>query len=167
MAILAIYKFYSNGSTAKYMLNIPLVLYSLIFLIKYKFAYKVVERVAVLLQDAAIIACYNIFVIKYQYVPYNNLDFYALALVLLLEFIFLLPKLVKFFKNEEEDDSSAVNPEKELKQVAHNGAGKKRQEFAEADYMPNDSFSGLRSSSNVYINQSPKPPQRSPPPKRR
>lgn len=102
MVCLAFYKNGTNADIAKYMLNIPLVLYAIIFLIKYKFAYKVIERISVFLQDAVIITCYNIFVLKYSYITANSLDFFALAIVAALELIILLPKLVNFFKNEDE-----------------------------------------------------------------
>jgi len=82
------------------MLNIPLVLYAIIFVIKYKFAFKVLERISVVLQDAAIIVCYNIFASKYTYIISYNLDFFALLIVAALEMIFLFPKLVSFFRKD-------------------------------------------------------------------
>ena len=166
MALVALYKYSSQASTARYMLSVPLVLYALIFLVKYKFTYSVVERLSAFLQDAAIIVVYNVYVIKYQYVPLNYLDFYSLALVLILELLFLLPKLVKFFKGDDEE-GSLVNPEKELKQV---GGAKKRQDVVEPDIYPNESFEGLRSSqlyANSNQNSTLKQPQQRSPPKRR
>jgi len=81
MVIMTLYSYDSNASVAKYMLNIPLALYALLFLGKYKFMFKVAERVAVFLQDAIIITCYNIFAIKYDDIARTDLDFYALVIV--------------------------------------------------------------------------------------
>ena len=84
MALLAIYVQISSASIAKYLLNVPLALYALIFLWKYKFSLKVIERIVVGVQDAVIIAVYNIFVANYSYITSYSLDFFALAIVILL-----------------------------------------------------------------------------------
>ena len=41
MAMVAVYKFYTNADIVKYFLNASLGIYFIIFIIKYKFLYKV------------------------------------------------------------------------------------------------------------------------------
>jgi len=103
MVFVAVYKTYTNADMIKYFLNASLGIYFLIYIIKYKFAFKVVERISVFLQDAIIITVYNIFVINYSYITQYNLDFFGIVIVGCLEFLFLLPKLVRFFKNEDQE----------------------------------------------------------------
>ncbi len=81
MVCVALYNYDSHSDIAKYMLNIPLVLYLLFFMATYNFLFRVVERIAVFLQDAIIITCYNIFAISYVDIAKTNLDFFALVIV--------------------------------------------------------------------------------------
>lgn len=103
MVFVAVFKTYTNADITKYFLNGSLGIYFIIFIIKYKFAYKVVERISVFLQDAIIITVYNIFVLNYSYITQYNLDFFGIVIVGGLELLFLFPKLVRFFRNDEED----------------------------------------------------------------
>ncbi len=114
MALMAVSVQISTASIAKYLLNVPLGLYTLIFLWKYKFTLKVLERIIIILQDATIITCYNIFVANYNYITSYSLDFFALAIVILLEIITLIPKLVQFCKRSDDDNDPSVNPENDI-----------------------------------------------------
>ena len=73
MAMVAVYKFYTNADIVKYFLNASLGIYFIIF------------------------------IIKYSYITQYNLDFYGIAIVGFLELIFLFPKLASFCKNEDEE----------------------------------------------------------------
>jgi hypothetical protein len=54
----------------------------------------------VFLKDAIIIAVYNIFAVRYDYITQYGFDFLGLAIVAVLESIFLLPKLIQVCKKE-------------------------------------------------------------------
>ena len=90
------------------MLNIPLGLYMLVFLLKYNFMLKTLERIGVFLQDAIIITCYNIFANNYVGIANTNIDFFALVVVGGIELIFLLLKLGRFLNPPEPMNSAGL-----------------------------------------------------------
>lgn len=106
-ACITIYNKVSDQSTKdamKYLIpNVFLGLFSLFYIIKYKFTFKVVERIFMFIQDALIIAVLNIFVHKYEYIIENHIDFYALAIVLAIELIEVFIKFIMFCKKGEEE----------------------------------------------------------------
>ena len=106
--LLAIYQYCPNADVTKYLLNIPLVLYAIIFLYEYKFMFRVGERISVFIQDAIIITVYNIFAIKYSYITQYGLDFFGLVIVAVLELFFLLPKVIKACRREQSDSNSII-----------------------------------------------------------
>lgn len=100
----------------KYLINIPLALFALLYLWKYKYSFKLVERLFSFLQDAAIITCFNIFIIKYQYITQYGIDFYVLCIVGIIELVEVFLKMVAFCRRGEEDHDDMggeVAPEKE------------------------------------------------------
>jgi hypothetical protein len=84
MVLVAINIQIGSAGIAKYLINVPLGIYMLLNLWKYKFSFKVLERIIVFIQDGAIIAAYNIFIENYSYLTTYNLDFFGLALVICL-----------------------------------------------------------------------------------
>lgn len=68
-AAIAAYKGITDTSVRdamKYIIpNVFIGLYALFYIIKYKFTFKVVERIFMFVQDALIIAVLNIFIHKY------------------------------------------------------------------------------------------------------
>lgn len=100
----------------KYLIpNVFIGLYVLFYVIKYKFTFKVVERIFVIVQDGLIIAILNIMVFNFQYILDYHIDFYALAIVLVIEVIEVLIKFIMFCKkgSDDDDEEAAVSPEKE------------------------------------------------------
>lgn len=79
------------------------MIFSIIYLIKYKFAHKVIERIFMFIQDAIIITLLNIFILKPSSVIDNLLDFYGLIIVIIIELIVLIVKFVIFCKRGDED----------------------------------------------------------------
>ena len=140
----------------KYIINVPLALYAILYLIKYKFAYKVFERVLSSVQDALIIAIFNIFVIEYKHVSEYGLDFYAIAIVGIIEIIEVIIKLVRFCKrgNDDDDDAPAeVVPEKDGRGVEKD---RKNNSFGAMDNItPEASYDNLHLN-NSGVSNSPR-----------
>lgn len=80
-----------------------LAVYSLIYLIKYKFTLKVMERIFVIVQDGIILAVFIIYFVDYNIIADNAIDFWALVVVIVIEIIELLVKLVNRCKNGDDD----------------------------------------------------------------
>lgn len=143
------------GEICKYLINIPLVLFTIIYLVKYKFTFKVFERVIVLIQDAVIIACFNIFILKYEYITSYAIDFYALCVVIFLEMLEMIIKIKVMCKRADDDDeeegddrSGVVSPEKEGRSVDR--ADKLKNSFANInDLNPENSFDIMRNNSGI------------------
>lgn len=77
----------TSNDVLKYIVIVFLVLFSLIYLIKYKFTLKVMERIIVFIQDAIILAVFIIYTQDYNIIADNAIDFYALCVVIVLEVI--------------------------------------------------------------------------------
>ncbi len=77
----------TSNDVLKYIVIVFLVLFSLIYLIKYKFTLKVMERIIVFIQDAIILAVFIIYTQNYNIIADNAIDFYALCVVIVLEVI--------------------------------------------------------------------------------
>lgn len=84
--------------------NVFIGLYALFYIIKYKFTFKVVERIFMFIQDGLIIAILNIFIHKYSYISDYRIDFYALAIVLAIELIEIFIKFILYCKKGSDDD---------------------------------------------------------------
>jgi hypothetical protein len=100
----------------KYLIpNVFIGLYVLFYVIKYKFTFKVVERIFMIVQDGLIIATLDIMVFNFQYILDYHIDFYALAIVLAIEIIEVFIKFIMFCKkgSDDDDEEAAVSPEKE------------------------------------------------------
>lgn len=66
-----------------------------------------------LIQDAIIIVLLNLSIAKPETVVENLLDFYGLAIVIVIELIIIIVKTVIFCKRGGEEDTASVAPEKE------------------------------------------------------
>ena len=149
MATIAVYATLTGSKKGlKYVFpNVFLGLFFLIYLIKYKFGAKVLERIAVIIQDGIIIATLNIFAWKYTYITDNHLDFYALAVVLAIELIECLIKFVLFCKHGGENDGAedAIAPEKEDRGA---NRGRVNNSFSNSvqQINPEYSYDGLKNS---------------------
>lgn len=100
-------KIYSN---AKYALYGPIILFDLVYLITYNFVYKVFERVLFILSEAAFITLYTLFLTNSSYISTYNLDFFALALIILIEILVILMRMCYKCNSKTEADSE-INPE--------------------------------------------------------
>ena len=142
-ACLGVYQSISSTQNAlKYVIPyVFLGIFALIYLIKYKFAAKVVERLLVIVQDGLIITTLCIFFYRYEYINTHHIDFYALVIVIAIEILLTFIKFVIFCRNKGDDDDDAVAPEKE-------GRGddrvKNNNSFHEVN--PEHSYNGLNNS---------------------
>jgi hypothetical protein len=73
-----------NDQMAKYFIYGPIVIYDIVFLLKYKFTFKIFERFIFIVQEAVLITVFSLFLFNKQYIADNNLDLLGLALVILL-----------------------------------------------------------------------------------
>lgn len=135
------------NNMVKYFVFGPLVLYIIIYLIKYKFTYKCCERFFFIIQEAVILTIYCLYIFNPSYIIKYELDLIALILVCVLEIILFIPKLISYCKSDGEDDGE-VNPEQEKQDL------KKSNSFGDGDF----------NNSNDYL-RSPGGPSRSPPPR--
>ena len=69
---------------AKYFIYGPIVIYDLVFLAKYKFTFRVFERLVFIVQEAVLITIFSLFIFNKQYIADNNIDLLGLGLVILL-----------------------------------------------------------------------------------
>ena len=118
-AVIVYYKYSTSSTTRdamKYIIpNVFIGLFALFYIIKYKFTFKVVERIFMLVQDGIIIATLNIFIFKYSYIADYHIDFYALAIVLAIELLEIFIKFIIYCRtgsNDDNDEGAAVSPEK-------------------------------------------------------
>ena len=113
-ASIGVYNTSTNSQdTLKYVISFVIYgLFALIYLWKYKFAAKVLERLVQIVQDGLIIATMAIFMFKSEYINSHHVDFYALAVVIVLELLVTLIKFCLFCRNKEDDDEDgdAVSP---------------------------------------------------------
>lgn len=99
----------SVQSAMKYLIpNVFIGLFALFYIIKYKFTFKVVERIFQFVQDGIIIAVLDIMVFQYQYIIDYHIDFYALAIVLAIELLEVFIKFIMFCKKGNDDDDEGV-----------------------------------------------------------
>lgn len=101
-ALLAVYQTRANTQdTLKYIIpNLLTGIFALIYLIKYKFHFKVLGRIVAGIQDALIIAGLNIYFHKSQYVYDNHLDFYLVVVIFVLEFIETFMMFIVFCRSK-------------------------------------------------------------------
>lgn len=148
----------SLQDTVKYLIpNLFTVLFSVAYLFNYKFSAKVVERILMLAQDIVIIATLNLFVFKYDLIVEKDIDFYAIAVVLIIEILETLIKFIMFCKNNGDGDMDAsVAPEKEGRENNKRPSNSFGDSFNEMNpEIAQNSRNDLRNS-QVY-NQSPSP----------
>ncbi len=95
-----------------------------------------------LIQYAAIITTVNIFIHKYESIVDNEIDLYALGLVIIIELVEIIVKLVYYCKNggNDDDEGGAVGPEKD------EDSPKKRNSFGSDEINPEHSRDELRGS---------------------
>lgn len=96
---------------AKYFIYGPIVIYDIVFLVKYKFNFKVFERVLFIIQEGVLITLFSLFIFNTQYLFDNNLDLFGLAIVILADLLLFIPKLVSTCKSAEDEEDPAINPE--------------------------------------------------------
>jgi hypothetical protein len=99
------------NSLAKYFIYGPLVIFDIFYVIKYKFSFRVFERVFFLLGEAVIITLYSLFIFYPSYIQLYDLDCLGLALVILLDLILFFPKLYSYCKGDGEETDPEINPE--------------------------------------------------------
>ena len=91
----------SSQDTLKYIIpNAFTGLFAIIYLIKYKFAAKVFERLLQIVQDGLIITTLNIFFFKYDWITMHHIDFYALVVVMVIEVLLTFIKFIMFCRNK-------------------------------------------------------------------
>ena len=129
------------NSLAQYFVYGPIVIYDLVFLVKYKFTFKVAERLVFIIDEAVLLVVFSCFLFNPQYIYNNNLDLLGLAIVILLDLLLFIPKLVSHCKNDEEQSDPEVNPEKESPR-----SPRKRPSY-EPELMPENSYDNLRNDS--------------------
>lgn len=100
-----------HSSMAKYFIYGSIIIFDIVYLLKYKFTFKVLERVFFIIQEGVLITVYSLFIFQSSYIKDYNLDLLGLALVILLEILLFIPKLVHYCKNGEEEEDPQVNPE--------------------------------------------------------
>ncbi len=83
---------------AEYFVYGPIVIFDIVYLIKYKFTFKVFERVIFIIQEGVLITVFSLFIFKVEYVFDNNVDLIGLALVIFLELLIFFPKLIQHCK---------------------------------------------------------------------
>lgn len=79
--------------SAKYVLYAPILIYDIIYLFKYKFSFKVFERIIFILSESTLITIYSLFIFEQSYIIRYSLDFLALAFIIFLELFMLLFKM--------------------------------------------------------------------------
>lgn len=113
-ACIGVYTSLSSAQDAlKYIISFVLYgLFSVIYLWKYKFTAKVLERIVQVIQDGLIISVMAIFLFKEEYIGVHHVDFYALVIVIALEILVTIIKFCLFCKNrgDDEEGESAVSP---------------------------------------------------------
>lgn len=140
----------------KYLIpNLFTGLFSLVYLFYYKFSAKVIERLLMLVQDTVIIATLNLFIFKYDLIVENDIDFYAIAAVLIIEVLEVLIKFIMFCKNSGDGDMDAsVAPENRENNKRHsNSFGDSFNDMNPE--LPQSSRNDFRN--NQVYNQSPSP----------
>lgn len=100
-----------HSDMAKYFIFGSIVIFDIVYLIKYKFTFRVLERVFFIIQEGVLITIFALFIFNTGYIKDYSLDILGLALVLLLEILLFIPKLVSHCKNGEEEEDPQVNPE--------------------------------------------------------
>lgn len=75
---------YMSTKTTKYVLYAPFVLYDIFHLVKYNTSFKVFERVVFILQESILITIYSMFIFDADHIRQYNLDFIAVAAIILL-----------------------------------------------------------------------------------
>jgi hypothetical protein len=99
------------NSMAKYFIYGAIVIYDIVFLVKYKFNFKVLERIFFIIQEGILITVFSLIIFKPQYLADNNIDLLGLALTILIDLLLFIPKLVSTCKSEEDEEDPAINPE--------------------------------------------------------
>jgi len=74
----------SINSDAKYYIYASLGIFEIIYLFKYKFAFKVFERILFLIQEGIVLTLFSLFIFNSSYIIDNNLDFFGLLIVVVL-----------------------------------------------------------------------------------
>jgi hypothetical protein len=118
-----------SNSMAKYFIYGPIIIYDLVFLIRYKFLFKCFERFVFIIQEAVLITVYSLFLFNNQYIFTYNIDLFGLAIVIFFELIIFFPRLANACKNDEEQSDPEVNPE-----VDRKGSPRKSIEVGEPSY---------------------------------
>jgi hypothetical protein len=83
---------------AYYFVYAPIILYAFIYTWKNDFSFKIGERIIFLLGEAIFVTLFSIFLFNPQYIQDYDLDLFGLALVLLIDVIFVIVKLVRLIK---------------------------------------------------------------------
>lgn len=102
------------NSMAKFFIYGPIVIYDIVFLLKYKFTFRVFERFIFIIQEAVLITVFSLFIFNTSYIYDNNIDLFGLGIVILLELLIFLPKLVAACKSGEDESDPSINPEGKL-----------------------------------------------------
>lgn len=129
------------NSLAQYFIYGPIVIYDLVLLIKYKFTFKVMERLIFIIDEAILLVVFSCFIFNSQYIYTNNLDLLGLAIVILLDLLLFIPKLVSHCRSDEDQSDPEVNPEKESPRSP------RKKPTYEPDLLPENSFDNLRNDS--------------------
>lgn len=77
-------------------------IYDLVFLLKYKFTFRVCERVIFIIEEGILITIFSLFMFNSKYIFDYNLDLIGLALVIFFELIMFVPKLISYCKSDED-----------------------------------------------------------------
>lgn len=91
-----------SNSMAQYFIYGPIIIYDLVFLIKYKFIYRCFERFVFIVQEAVLITIFSLFLFNNQYIFNYNLDLFGLAIVTFFELIIFFPRLCNACKSDED-----------------------------------------------------------------
>jgi hypothetical protein len=152
------------NSMAKYFIYGPIVIYDIVFLIKYKFTFRIFERIIFIVEEGVLITVYSLFIFGSHYIYDNNLDLIGLALVIFLELMLFIPKLISYCKNEEEDNGQ-IKPEREQKTPEQEKRVINR-ESSLAELVPEPSRVSLNNSRSNNASPSPSRSPKIPPKKR-
>jgi hypothetical protein len=130
------------NSLAQYFIYGPILIYDIVFLVKYKFTFRVLERIFFILEEAALITVFSLFLFGNQYIYNYNLDLIGIAIAIVLDVIIFIPKLISYCKSDEDEVDPEVNPEKEMR-----SSPRKRGNSIEPNLAAENSYDNLRNES--------------------
>lgn len=93
----------------KYLLYAPSIIYFILHIIKYNYSYRIIEKVFLIIQESIFITIYSLFIFQPTYIEDYLLDFFALALSLILEIILLILRIKSRCTSNEESDGKVMN----------------------------------------------------------